>query len=49
MKYFGVGNENWGWRRMTPEYYADLYRRYGLYARELRRQYRIAIPAGKRG
>ncbi len=34
LKYFGVGNENWGCGgRMTPEYYSDLYRRYGLYAR----------------
>ncbi len=34
LKYFGVGNENWGCGgRMTAEYYADLYRRYGLYAR----------------
>ena len=34
MKYFGVGNENWGCGgRMRVEYYADLYRRYGLYAR----------------
>lgn len=29
IKYFGVGNENWGCGgEMTPEYYADLYRRY---------------------
>ena len=35
LKYFGVGNENWGCGgRMTVEYYADLYRRYGLYARD---------------
>ena len=34
LKYFGVGNENWGCGgRMTPEYYADQYRRYGIYAR----------------
>ena len=39
MKYFGVGNENWGCGgRMRAEYYADLYRRYGLYARRLWRQ-----------
>src|SRR4051812_41082868 len=30
LKYFGVGNENWGCGgRMTAEYYSDLYRRYG--------------------
>ena len=33
--YWGVGNENWGCGgRMRPEYYADLYRRYGLYCRD---------------
>jgi alpha-N-arabinofuranosidase len=45
LKYFGVGNENWGCGgRMTAEYYADLYRRYGLYARNYgeNRLYRIA-------
>jgi alpha-N-arabinofuranosidase len=34
LKYFGVGNENWGCGgNMTPEYYADEYRRYATYAR----------------
>ena len=34
LKYFGVGNENWGCGgNMTPEYYADLYRRYSTYVR----------------
>ena len=45
LKYFGVGNENWGCGgRMTPEYYADLYRRFGLYARDYgsNKLYRIA-------
>ncbi len=45
LKYFGVGNENWGCGgRMTPEYYAELYRRYGLYARDYgdNKLYRIA-------
>jgi len=29
VRYFGVGNENWGCGgNMRPEYYADLYRRY---------------------
>ena len=32
LKYFGVGNENWGCGgNMRPEYYADLYRRYASY------------------
>ena len=45
LKYFGVGNENWGCGgRMRAEYYADLYRRYGLYARDYgdNKLYRIA-------
>lgn len=34
LKYFGIGNENWGCGgNMRPEYYADLYRRYATYVR----------------
>jgi len=34
LKYFGVGNENWGCGGdMRPEYYADLYKRYACYVR----------------
>jgi alpha-N-arabinofuranosidase len=34
VKYFGVGNENWGCGgNMTPEYYADLYNRFQTYVR----------------
>lgn len=34
VEYWGVGNENWGCGgNMTPEYYADLYRRYATYCR----------------
>ncbi|QYR23233.1 alpha-N-arabinofuranosidase [Paenibacillus sp. sptzw28] len=34
VKYFGVGNENWGCGgNMRPEYYADLYRRFQTYVR----------------
>ena len=34
MDYFGVGNENWGCGgNMTPDYYAQLYRRYQTYVR----------------
>ena len=34
IKYFGVGNENWGCGGcMRPEYYADEYRRYQTYVR----------------
>jgi alpha-N-arabinofuranosidase len=45
IKYFGVGNENWGCGgRMTAEYYSDLYRRYAVYARNYGeyKLYRIA-------
>src|SRR5699024_6222557 len=34
LKYFGVGNENWGCGgNMRPEFYADTYRRYATYLR----------------
>ncbi len=34
VKYWGVGNENWGCGgHMTADYYADQYRRYATYAR----------------
>ncbi len=36
--YFGIGNENWGCGgNMTPEYYANLYRRYQTYVRQYRK------------
>ena len=35
VKYFGVGNENWGCGgNMTADYYSDLYRRYATYVRD---------------
>ncbi|MCE5250320.1 alpha-N-arabinofuranosidase [bacterium] len=34
LKYFGVGNENWGCGgNMSPEFYADVYKRYQTYVR----------------
>ena len=34
LRYFGVGNENWGCGgHMRPEYYADEYRRYATYVK----------------
>jgi len=45
IKYFGVGNENWGCGgNMLPEYYADLYRNYQSYVRNYgdNRIYKIA-------
>lgn len=48
LKYFGVGNENWGCGgNMRPQYYADLYRRYNTYVRNYGDNciYRIACGA----
>lgn len=45
LKYWGVGNENWGCGgSMRPEYYADEYRRYQTYVRNFgdNRIYKIA-------
>ena len=45
VSFWGVGNESWGCGgRMRPEYYANEYRRYGLYCRDYgdNRLYRIA-------
>jgi len=45
LKYFGIGNENWGCGgNMTAEYYANEYRRYQTYVRNFgqNRIYRIA-------
>ncbi len=34
VRYWGIGNENWGCGgNMRPEYYADLFKRYGTYVR----------------
>ncbi|NQT19985.1 MAG: alpha-N-arabinofuranosidase, partial [Planctomycetes bacterium] len=48
VKFWGVGNENWGCGgNMRPEYYADLVRRYGCYCRNYpnRKLYKIACGA----
>ncbi len=48
--YWAVGNENWGCGgNMTPEYYADLYRRFATYLRNFggNRLYKVACgPSG---
>jgi alpha-N-arabinofuranosidase len=53
IEFFGVGNENWGCGgSMRPEYYADLYRRYAEYCRDLsgNRLTRVACgPSGNDG
>jgi alpha-N-arabinofuranosidase len=49
LKYFGVGNENWGCGgNMRAEHYADLYRRYATYVRSYggNKIYRIASGPG---
>jgi alpha-N-arabinofuranosidase len=48
LKYFGVGNENWGCGgNMRPEFYADQYRRYQTYLRKYgeNKIYKIACGA----
>jgi len=51
VKYFGVGNENWGCGgNMRAEYYADQYRRYNTYVKNYRPDrpiYRIACGANR--
>lgn len=51
VRYFGVGNENWACGgNMRPEYYADEYRRYQTFVRNLRPDrpiYRIACGANE--
>lgn len=48
LKYFGVGNENWGCGgNMRAEYYADVYRQYATYVRNYgdNKIYKIACGA----
>jgi len=48
LKYFGVGNENWGCGgNMRPQYYADVYRQYATYVRNYsdNKIYKIACGA----
>jgi alpha-N-arabinofuranosidase len=50
VKYWGVGNENWGCGgNMTADFYADLYRRYATYCRNYgdNRLYKIAGGANR--
>lgn len=49
LKYFGIGNENWGCGgNMRAEYYADEYRRYQTYCRNYNNNklYKIACGSG---
>ncbi|OPA80503.1 alpha-N-arabinofuranosidase [Paenibacillus selenitireducens] len=50
LKYFGIGNENWGCGgNMRPAYYADLYRHYATYVRNYsgNEVYKIACGASE--
>jgi alpha-N-arabinofuranosidase len=50
LKYFGIGNENWGCGgNMTPEYYADQYKRYATYARNFGDNRLFKIACGPNG
>jgi alpha-N-arabinofuranosidase len=47
LKYFGVGNENWGCGgSMSAEYYADQYRRYATYVRDFGNNHVFKIACG---
>ncbi|MCL1934426.1 MAG: alpha-N-arabinofuranosidase [Candidatus Azobacteroides sp.] len=49
VRFWGVGNESWGCGgNMTPDFYADQYRRYATYCRDYgdNRLYKIACGAG---
>ncbi len=50
IKYWGVGNENWGCGgNMTPEYYADLYKRYATYSRNYGDNHLFKVAGGAGG
>jgi alpha-N-arabinofuranosidase len=50
LKYFGIGNENWGCGgNMRPEFYADTYRRYQTYVRNLSGNQIYKIACGSYG
>lgn len=50
VRYFGVGNENWGCGgNMTPEYYADLYRRFQTYVRDYSGNRIVKVACGPNG
>ncbi|TWU00579.1 Intracellular exo-alpha-L-arabinofuranosidase 2 [Botrimarina colliarenosi] len=50
LKYLGVGNENWGCGgEMRPEYYADLFRRYATFCRDLSGNRLVRVACGPNG
>jgi alpha-N-arabinofuranosidase len=47
LRYFGVGNENWGCGgNMTPEFYADQFKRYATYVRDFGTNHIFKIACG---
>ncbi len=47
LKYFGIGNENWGCGgNMTPEYYCNLYKQYQSYCRDYSGNHLAKIACG---
>ena len=50
LRYFGVGNENWGCGgNMTPEFYADQFRRYATFVRNFGDNHVFKIACGPNG
>lgn len=50
VRYFGVGNENWGCGgEMRPEYYADLFRRYATFCRDFGPNRLVRVACGPGG
>jgi alpha-L-arabinofuranosidase len=50
IKYFGVGNENWGCGgSMTPEYYADVFKQYATFCREFSGNRLVRVACGPNG
>ena len=48
--YFGIGNENWGCGgNMTPEYYADIYKRFQTYVRNYSGNEIVKVACGPNG
>ena len=50
IKYWGVGNENWGCGgNMTPAFYADLYKQYATFCRDLSGNRLVRVACGPNG
>jgi alpha-N-arabinofuranosidase len=50
VKYFGVGNENWGCGgNMTPEYYSDVFKRYQTFVKNYPGSRIIRVACGPNG